>query len=904
MIPRRVSNPPSIACLSENCLQGALSDCTAPSESRTAAASPINIETVAIGKHPVTTIDGTTTAPTVVANGAAPAATVAAEGHTANEEVERQPLQEIEPGNCDINGKVRRIDALEQNRSNPVNMNGDEAVTAAATTTTSTIALSSAATAASMAGVQYRKTRLKLPNQLPVNTSKNIDSGTAKQSLGKQANNVPKTTTTSIRARHSAVGPKHPQVQRLKEGLPSQPLPTAQPSVANRNTVAMATTVDPTPSTVDINHKSNEFYHKSKHGVADDAMTPSRKHFLRKLPPANKLRFQDPTTTQTVFTELYRDFPVNYASTTVVESIPLKPPPYCNPPQAPPPSTMPPFQRQAATPTPTTTSESAAAAYKIRLENENVAAGIGGGNQVIMESTASTTTTATSLATSSPTKSDCTTAHRIANEIRSKGNFALQKLSNISKLNHKNNRFFSSSLSSASKASAAATVNETSGSSVAAARKQSADESTPDKATMGAVSANATAASANNSVSNIKDDADTDVTRETLNVHITCSPLRHNGSGTKKSPPCDILTKPEFSSSQFKNIPVRPRKGVPHLENYCLFDPSKDFVNEKEVKRVEALAAARAAMAHNGFVIANQEYIYNDQLVYDTLEDDNTSANYFTIDPDYIEREPVHSGTSPNATLERHSQQIENIEKIIDDFLSHTKNGSGKVDLIDGNEVVLRTASPRAALKNSPQIDKLLSATMARRAASLPPPSTSSASSSPVKALGVNERHQRMATAAIHTRDTREMRQSRLTLMLKRSISLPQLLHPACDAVAVVSTESSTTSHGSTIANEPNYALFNPLPNSGGYVRSIQYKKRHGRPLSTHSDADSGFLSPVTPPEAPTTMATNATVVAQNEPAPTVVVLQQCDSIQGYIEVCLFIHSAQFYCCYYLLSHL
>lgn len=54
----------------------------------------------------------------------------------------------------------------------------------------------------------------------------------------------------------------------------------------------------------------------------------------------------------------------------------------------------------------------------------------------------------------------------------------------------------------------------------------------------------------------------------------------------ERSPTVDVLlAKPEFTSHQFRNIPVRPRRGIPHLENYCLFDPSKDFVSEKNLLR-------------------------------------------------------------------------------------------------------------------------------------------------------------------------------------------------------------------------------------------------------------------------------------------------------------------------------
>jgi len=74
-----------------------------------------------------------------------------------------------------------------------------------------------------------------------------------------------------------------------------------------------------------------------------------------------------------------------------------------------------------------------------------------------------------------------------------------------------------------------------------------------------------------------------------------------------------------------------------------------------------------------------------------------------------------------------------------------------------------------------------------------------------------------------------------------------------------------------TVPTESNYVLFNPGPVPS---RHVQYKIRKPRPLSTHSDADSGFLSPCSPDE----MRAN----------PAILVLQQCDSVQGYMEVSLY----------------
>lgn len=50
-------------------------------------------------------------------------------------------------------------------------------------------------------------------------------------------------------------------------------------------------------------------------------------------------------------------------------------------------------------------------------------------------------------------------------------------------------------------------------------------------------------------------------------------------------PARDVAQKPEYSGDRFQNIPVKPRKSggaMQRLENYCLFDPSVDFISEKD----------------------------------------------------------------------------------------------------------------------------------------------------------------------------------------------------------------------------------------------------------------------------------------------------------------------------------
>lgn len=117
--------------------------------------------------------------------------------------------------------------------------------------------------------------------------------------------------------------------------------------------------------------------------------------------------------------------------------------------------------------------------------------------------------------------------------------------------------------------------------------------------------------------------------------------------------PLDTLSKPEFSSNVFKNIPVRPRKGqVPHMDNYCLFDPSVDF----ETQRKKNFPTQ--------FHLSSQNFLnihIERQLVYDISEHDERQAllahhNYYEIDPELLEQDesppPLRKSTSSSSSCD------------------------------------------------------------------------------------------------------------------------------------------------------------------------------------------------------------------------------------------------------------
>jgi hypothetical protein len=119
-----------------------------------------------------------------------------------------------------------------------------------------------------------------------------------------------------------------------------------------------------------------------------------------------------------------------------------------------------------------------------------------------------------------------------------------------------------------------------------------------------------------------------------------------------------------------KNIPVRQRKAnIPHMENYCLFDPAVDFYNEKELLRRNNCATMQSLVDfqfpignfHNSHQQLQKRIVQKqhdvEQLkrqVYDISEHDERLLfhNYYEIDPDLLEDEE--------------QQQLHNEEEVID----------------------------------------------------------------------------------------------------------------------------------------------------------------------------------------------------------------------------------------------
>lgn len=337
--------------------------------------------------------------------------------------------------------------------------------------------------------------------------------------------------------------------------------------------------------------------------------------------------------------------------------------------------------------------------------------------------------------------------------------------------------------------------------------------------------------------------------------------------------PCDMLTKPKFSSSHLQNIPVRPRKGIPHLENYCLFDPSKDFVNEKELKKKYGLVSGdcmpfpiKILDKRTNEEELIKETIYEDHdFVYDTLEDvkeedeeenDEMSTvypNYFTIDPDYIEVNKMESSLLGNAN---HLHPIvEIVESETDDFYSDTNANVNKMNNIYGNHSAPKQQSEtHVLLEKSPQIGKkerqasqpVISTFAAKKMNSstgggkLPPNLKHDSSNTTSKPQNPKVRTKLSPPTDLSLRTTNQMaikvatKKQRNNITMKHSISTPQLsqkdLFEENLPLPVVETD---------VKNVPtNKSAVIYTGNRANPYKIIR------RPASQHSDADSGFLSP------------------------------------------------------------
>ncbi|XP_044250812.1 protein sickie isoform X1 [Drosophila takahashii] len=330
-------------------------------------------------------------------------------------------------------------------------------------------------------------------------------------------------------------------------------------------------------------------------------------------------------------------------------------------------------------------------------------------------------------------------------------------------------------------------------------------------------------------------------------------------------------------SEKLKNLPVRQRKAATsHMENYCLFDPV-DFINEKAMR----YPSSHAHGLRDPLFSSRQHLVCEDEdemvpeVIYDNEELEleetiiiETSAmpeaeseaeprtseilasfdhhNYFIIEPGDFSLDIGIPNPYTNEQLVNAKLEQQNLEKLFGELENTTASMSNSQESKD-------TETTSTALVESST-------------------STNSASSAGSCSLAANPAQQSMKKKLTFLnlspfRSGKKGSDKNGTFEQHRAISeLVSTDHMLHLQQLLQQQRKDQRSH--TVPTESNYVLFNPGPVPS---RHVQYKIRKPRPQSTHSDADSGFLSPCSPDE----MKAN----------PAILVLQQCDSVQGYMEI-------------------
>ncbi|KAI8119917.1 hypothetical protein CVS40_8756 [Lucilia cuprina] len=361
-------------------------------------------------------------------------------------------------------------------------------------------------------------------------------------------------------------------------------------------------------------------------------------------------------------------------------------------------------------------------------------------------------------------------------------------------------------------------------------------------------------------------------------------------------------------TEKLKNLPVRQRKAhTSHMDNYCLFDPM-DFVNEKALRRRthdtlnmdlplpqqqqglrDPLFSSRQNLDFSEEELV-PEVIYDEEKLEEDPEDEELEVelpaqrnfdhhNYFVIDPEDFEEEPTLDIGIPNPYTNEQLVQA--------NLIAHTQH---------------TYVNNPAEFKASESLDKLLKAfesapsmTNSQESKDTTTHSTTTTTSTALVESSTSTNSNTSSTSNTSSQTTLQRTKKRLTFLNlspfrshkseKDKISQAPQVKPERAMSELVTSEhmfhlqrmllsADNVLNDTRPINENielNYVLFNPGPVPS---RNIQYKIRKPRPLSSHSDADSGFLSPCSPDEF-SSMKFN----------PALLVLQQCDSVQGYIEV-------------------
>lgn len=355
--------------------------------------------------------------------------------------------------------------------------------------------------------------------------------------------------------------------------------------------------------------------------------------------------------------------------------------------------------------------------------------------------------------------------------------------------------------------------------------------------------------------------------------------------------PLDVVLKPEFSSNLFKNIPVRARKGqVPHMDNYCLFDPSVDFCNEKEMRKKSF--PTQFHLSSQNFFNCVQRNVPEQQL--NTTKTSIAHHNYYEIDPELLEQDEnaatnVEGIPRPPEQISRKSSSSSSSDYPLHSIIETTPSSTVTIESTDENETVACRRLNNEAAPNIPTSNAINQTNV-----ELESDENEITISSNVTATGAKKKSPQIdrivKQAARNSPDnanqqpTSSGKSTRINLPfyyktlsfdpLKASHSLPQL-------------QNITVRQEQTVDGDYNIELCNRT--------TIQLRKsvRQVRPLSSDS-LDSGFTTPSPPNEIPSARNLSSGDKSQvdnlnsgtKEPVKIEsTVLTQCENIQQLIEV-------------------
>ncbi|XP_037710425.1 protein sickie isoform X2 [Drosophila subpulchrella] len=329
-------------------------------------------------------------------------------------------------------------------------------------------------------------------------------------------------------------------------------------------------------------------------------------------------------------------------------------------------------------------------------------------------------------------------------------------------------------------------------------------------------------------------------------------------------------------SEKLKNLPVRQRKAATsHMENYCLFDPV-DFINEKAMR----YPSSHAHGLRDPLFSSRQHLVCEDEdemvpeVIYDNeeLELEETIIIETSAMPEAeSEAEPTPKNPEILASFDHHNYFIiEPGDFAIDIGIPNPYTNEQVVNakLEQQNlEKLFSELENTASMSNSQESKDTETTSTALVESSTSTNSASSAGSCSM--ANPAQQSMKKKLTFLNLSPFRSGKKSCVTNAFEQHRAISELVstdHMLHLQQLLQQQRKDQRSH--TVPTESNYVLFNPGPVPS---RHVQYKIRKPRPLSTHSDADSGFLSPCSPDE----MRAN----------PAILVLQQCDSVQGYMEI-------------------